>query len=79
MEMERNGGSSKSSSEGHPLTVREYESKKDKCENITVTDQSKVKRRHITRLCFSSEEEKNKSTHLSFHFCRPDNGITIEK
>lgn len=46
MEMERNGGSSKSSSEGHPLTVREYESKKDKCENITVTDQSKVKRRH---------------------------------
>lgn len=57
----------------------EYKSKKDKHENIGVTGQSKVKHGYF-RPCFSSKEEKkNKSTCLFFHFCGPDNRITIEK
>lgn len=57
----------------------EYKSKKDKHKYIGVTGQSKVKHRYFRRPCFSSKEEKNKSTCIFFHFCRQHNGINIQK
>lgn len=53
---------------------------KIKRKNIGITGQSEVKHRYFRKPCFSSKEEKkNKSTCFFFHFCRPNNGITIKK